>query len=69
MITLLYRKYTKCLLLTVIEEQLIWSVVYKKLLCDYRYGFSHVFDNPTIYNPKWTSSKFKSEDIDNFKHI
>ena len=28
-----------------------------------------MFDNPTIYNPKWTSSKFKSIVIDNFKQI
>jgi len=41
-----------------------WVSCIKKLLCDY--GFSYVFDNPTIYNPKWTSSIFKSVVIDNF---
>jgi len=44
-----------------------WVGCIKKLLCDY--GFSHVFENPTIYNPKWTSCLFKNVVIDNFKHI
>ena len=44
-----------------------WVSCIKKLLCDY--GFSYVFDNPTIYNPKWTSCIFKNVVIDNFKQI
>ena len=44
-----------------------WVSCIKKLLCDYE--FSNVFDNPNMYNSKWTSSIFKSVVIDNFKQI